>query len=103
LNNILDYVVLPQKGKLPHQDKELEYSEQFIQKRKQHSAVESVINALENHGLDRCSDHGIDSFKRYVALAVLARNLQKLGRLVQQKQLQWQKRREARLKLRLAA
>ena len=75
MNNILDYVVLPQKDKLPHQDKELEYSEQFIQKRKQHSAVESVINALENHGLDRCSDHGIDSFKRYVALAVLARNL----------------------------
>jgi hypothetical protein len=41
--------------------------------------VESAINALENHGLDRCLDHGIDGFKRYVSLAVLARNIQILG------------------------
>jgi IS5 family transposase len=54
LNKILDYVVLPKKGKLSQQDKQLEYSDQFIQKRKKHSAVESAINALENHGLDRC-------------------------------------------------
>jgi hypothetical protein len=26
--------------------------------------VESGINALENHGLDRCPDHGINGFKR---------------------------------------
>ena len=31
-----------------------------------------TINALEVHGLDRRPDHGIDSFKPYVALAVLA-------------------------------
>jgi hypothetical protein len=34
---------------------------------------------LEVHGLDKCPDHGIEGFKRYVALAVLARNIQKLG------------------------
>jgi len=94
LNKLLDFTVLPKKGKLSQQDKELEYSEEFIEKRKQHPAVESGINALENHGLDRCPDHGIDGFKRYVALAVLARNLQNLGHLVQQKELQRQKRRE---------
>jgi len=49
------------------------------QARKQHSAVESAINALEVHGLDKCPDHGIDAFERYVALAVLSRNIQKLG------------------------
>ena len=43
------------------------------------TAVESAINALEAHGLDRCPDHGIDGFKRYIALAVLARNIQRLG------------------------
>ena len=100
LNKILDFVALPKKGKLSQQDKELEYSEEFIKQRKQHPAVESGINALENHGLDRCPDHGLAGFKRYVALAVLARNLQKLGHLVQQKELQRQKCRE---KSRLAA
>ena len=34
---------------------------------------------MEAHGLDRCPDHGIDGFKRYIALAVLARNIQRLG------------------------
>ena len=39
------------------------------------------MESLEQHGLDRCPDHGIDGFKRYVALAVLARNVQRLGAL----------------------
>ena len=97
LNKILDFVVLPKKSKLSQQDKEVEYSEEFIKQRKQHPAVESGINALENHGLDRCPDHGINGFKRYVALAVLARNLQKLGHFVQQKELQRYKRQEKSL------
>jgi hypothetical protein len=29
--------------------------------------------------VDRCPDHGIDGFKRYVALAVVAPNLHRLG------------------------
>jgi hypothetical protein len=31
------------------------------------------------HGLNKCTDHGIDDFKRYVALAIVARNVQRLG------------------------
>ena len=58
-------------------------------------AVESSINALENHGLDRCLDHGLHGFERYVALSVLARNIQILGHLLQQKELKKQKRRKA--------
>ena len=95
LQNILDYVVLPKKGRLSAKDKEVEQSEEFIESRRKHSAVESSINALENHGLDRCLDHGLDGFKRYVALAVLARNIQILGHLIQQKELKRQKRRKA--------
>jgi len=95
LANILDYVVLPKKGRLSAKDKEIEHSEEFIESRRKHSAVESSINALENHGLDRCLDHGLHGFKRYVALAVLARNIQILGHLIQQKELKKQKRRKA--------
>ncbi len=54
--------------------------------RQQHSAVESAINALEQHGLDVCPDHGIDGFKRYVALAVVARNVQRLGAVLREQE-----------------
>lgn len=84
LANELDTVVLPKKGKLSEKDKEREHSDEFKRARKQHSAVESAINALEVHGLDVCPDHGIEGFKRYVALAVVARNIQRLGVLVRQ-------------------
>jgi len=94
LNERLDLVVLPKKGKLSASDKEREYSDEFIYYRHRHSAVESGINALENHGLDRCRDHGLDGFKRYVALAVLGRNLQKLGAVLQAKELKRRKRKK---------
>jgi IS5 family transposase len=95
LSDILDVVVLPKKGRLSAQDKEIEQSAEFILSRRKHSAVESCINALENHGLDRCLDHGLHGFKRYVALSVLARNIQILGHLVQQKELTRRKRKKA--------
>ena len=85
---LLDKVILPRKGKLSAINKEIENSEEFKEARRKHSAVESSINALENHGLDRCLDHGIHGFKRYVGLSVLARNIQILGHILQQKQLQ---------------
>jgi len=84
---LLDKVILPRKGKLSAINKEVENSEEFKEARRKHSAIESSINALENHGLDRCLDHGIHGFKRYVGLAVLARNIQILGHILQQKQL----------------
>jgi hypothetical protein len=87
LEQLLDNVVLPRKGKLSGQDKEREHSPEFIHARYKHSAVESAINAVENHGLDRCLDHGIEGFKRYVGLAVVARNMQRLGRILQQREL----------------
>jgi len=95
LTTILNYVILPKKGRLSAKDKEVEQSEEFVESRRKHSAVESSINALENHGLDRCLDHGFHGFKRYVALAVLARNIQILGHLIQQKELRRQRRRKA--------
>ena len=102
LREILDNVVLPRKGKLSAINREIENSEEFREARRKHSAVESSINALENHGLDRCHDHGIKGFKRYVGLAVLARNLQILGHFIQQKELKRVQRLERKRKLQLA-
>ncbi len=79
LKEYLNFVVLPKKGRLNQQEKEHEYSEEFKFAKRKHSAVESAINALQVHGLNVCPDHGIVGFKRYVALAVVARNIQKLG------------------------
>jgi hypothetical protein len=93
--NILDYVVLPKRGRLSAKDKQIQQSEEFVESRRKHSAVESSIHALENHGLDRCLDNGLHGFNRYVALSVLARNIQILGHLIQQKELKVQKRRKA--------
>lgn len=99
LGHILKQVILPKKGKLTPREKDVERSPMFVSMKRQHSAVESAINALGNHGLDMCPDHGISGFKRYVAIAVLARNIQNLGNIIQQKELKRQARKE-KVKLR---
>lgn len=61
----------------------------------------TVKMGLEVHGLDRCLDHGIDGFKRYVALAIVARNIHRIGDILhkrEEKELQ----RKARKKLKAA-
>jgi len=92
LQGLLDDVVLPKKGKLSAAEKRIEFSGEFIEARHKHAAVESAINALENHGMDRCLDFGLKGFKRYVALAVLARNIQILGAKLRQRSLARQRR-----------
>ena len=95
LKEQLAQVALPRKGKLSQQAQAAEQSETFIKARRAHSAVESAINALEVHGLDICLDHGIDGFKRYVALAVVARNIHRIGAILwQQEQLREQRKRK---------
>lgn len=95
LKKILETLVLPKKGKRNKAEQEEETSEEFIRYKRKHSAVESGINGLENHGLDRCVDHGIHGFKRYISLAVLARNLQIIGHHIQQKELKRSQRKAA--------
>jgi len=95
----LDHLVLPKKGRCNKQEKERESSEAFKTSKRKHSAVESGINALEVHGLDKCLDHGITGFKRYIALAIVARNIQKLGSELIKKTRKQEKRRRDRDKL----
>lgn len=94
LQNLLEFVILPRKGKLSPSDRMLENSPDFVRGRRNHSAVESGINGLENHGLDRCLDHGIVGFKRYVSFAILARNIEKLGCLIHSKEVKKLKKME---------
>ena len=82
LAEVIPLSVLPKKGKCNAAEHAREHNPRFQRLRGQHAAVESAINALEAHGLDRCPDHGIDGFKRYVALAVVARNLHRLGAIL---------------------
>lgn len=86
LKSRLECVVLPKKGRPSQADKARESEPEYIELRKQHSAVESAINALGAHGLDKCRDHGITGFKRYIAMAVVARNIQRLGCVLQQQE-----------------
>jgi hypothetical protein len=84
----LEIVILPKKGRLSEADKARESDPDFARLRRQHSAVESAINALGVHGLNKCPDHGIDGFKRYVALAIAARNIQRLGAVLREQEQQ---------------
>ena len=92
LKDELELVVLPRKGKLSQQAQQIEQSPEFIKARRKHSAVESAINALQVHGLDMCPDHGIGGFKRYVALAVVARNIHRIGAILWQQEQERAKR-----------
>lgn len=94
----LERVVLPKKGKLGVADKQRENDPEFQRLRRCHSAVESAINALEVHGLDQCPDHGIGGFKRYAALAVVARNLHRLGAILYEQERAAQKRKRGTYK-----
>ncbi|MDG5997033.1 MAG: ISNCY family transposase [Candidatus Brocadia sp.] len=78
-------VILPKKGKKNKAEQEEESGKTFKKLRHKHSAVESDINRLEHHGLDRCPDKGLHAFKRYCAMGVLAANLHKLGNVLQEK------------------
>ena len=86
LSEILDAFALPKKGKLSEADKSIQSSDNYIKAKQKHSAVESAINALDNHGLDRCPDHGKLGLERYVAIAIVSRNIQRIGSILQKRE-----------------
>lgn len=78
----IEHVILPKRGRLNKEDKERESAKKFKELRHAHSAVESNINMLEHHGLNRCMDKGLHGYKRCVGLSVLAYNLHQLGNVL---------------------
>jgi len=73
-------VIMPRKGKKNKSESEEENQKIFKKFKNKHSAIESNINELEHHGLDRCPDRSYDHFKRYIGLAVCAYNLKRIGK-----------------------
>ena len=63
-------VVLPKRGRHNKEDKQGESDANFRQLRHAHGAVESNINMLEHHGLNRCMDKGLHFYKRCMGLSV---------------------------------
>lgn len=82
LSEKIPQVIMPKKGRLNKSEYNREHSSGFKALRHKHAAVESDINALEHHGLNRCPDKGIAHFRRYAALGVLALNLHRLGNIL---------------------
>lgn len=73
-------VVMPKRGKKNAAETERENGKRFVALRRAHSAVESQINSLEHHGLNRCLDVGLEGYLRYVGLGVMSYNLHVIGR-----------------------
>src|SRR6185436_439426 len=72
-------VIMPKRGKRNEAEQTRESARSFQRLRRKHHAIESDINALEHHGLNRCPDKGYDGYKRYIGFGILAYNLHKIG------------------------
>jgi len=84
LKSRLECVVLPKKGRPSQADKERVNEPEYIELHKQHSVVESAINALGVHGLDKCRDHGIPGLSCPAKTGPLQKNGLNPARLLQQ-------------------
>ena len=90
----IEQVILPKRGRHNKEDKARESVATFKKLRNAHSAVESNINMLEHHGLNRCMDKGLRNYKRCVGLSVLAYNLHILGNVLKANELAEEAKRE---------
>jgi IS5 family transposase len=71
------------KGQEKGHQQQKEGTVAFRKARQHHAGVESAIGALQSgNGLKRCRDKSKRGFERYVALGILGRNLQTLGKLL---------------------
>ncbi len=86
LEQILELVIMPKRGRLSHADKERASAPDFVEGRRQHPAVESAINNLNQRGLDLVRTHGKEGFGRTVALSVVAANVHRLGLQLKRKE-----------------
>jgi IS5 family transposase len=76
-------VILPQPGRKSEARKQHEKQRWFQQGRRWHVGVEGRISVLKRRNeLDRCRDHGIQGFDRWIGWGVIASNLLVVGRNV---------------------
>ena len=73
-------VVMPKRGKKNAVETARARAKKWGAMRRPHRAVESALNALAHHGLNRCLDLGLDGYRRYGGNGVLSCNLHGIGR-----------------------
>ncbi len=78
---------MPKAGKKSAKQEMKESEEQFVEKKRKHSAVEANINELEHCGANKVPDKGLNGFKKYVAWSVLSYNIKRLGKVVMEQEL----------------
>jgi len=83
LAKIVKTPCIPTKGEEKGRQQQKEGTVAFRKARQNHPGVESAIGALQaGNGLKRCRDRSKKGYERYVALGILGRNLQTLGKLL---------------------
>lgn len=83
LAEIVDTPCIAAKGQDKGRQQQKEGTVAFRKARQNHPGVESVIGALQKgNGLKRSRDRRKKGYERYVALGILGRNLQTLGKLL---------------------
>lgn len=83
LAKIVPHVCLPKSGAKQAAVQEREADEIYHAAKQRHSGIESAIGALQSgNGCVRCRDRSELGMQRYVALAVLGRNLHTFGKLL---------------------
>jgi hypothetical protein len=83
LAEIIQHPCLPKPGPKQSAEQQATATIKFHKARQRHAGVESAIGALQSgNGLKRCRDRSELGFGRYVALAILGRNLHTLGKLL---------------------
>jgi IS5 family transposase len=83
LGEIVSTPCIACKGQEKGRQQQKEGTVAFRKARQNHPGVESGIGALQSgNGLKRCRDKSKRGYERYVALGILGRNLQTLGKLL---------------------
>lgn len=75
-------LVLPKKGYRSQARQQIEREKEYKQLKRAHSSIESGINEVQVHGLEKVPDRGIIGYKRYIALGILGFNVHKLGAIL---------------------
>jgi IS5 family transposase len=83
LAEIMGTPCIASKGQEKGRQQQEEGTVAFRKARQRHPGVESAVGALQaGNGLKRCRDRSKRGYERYVALGILGRNLQTLGKLL---------------------
>ena len=83
LSELVTNLCLPKPGAKQSVTQLTDADDEFLAAQQNHPGIESAIGALQSgNALKRCRDHSEIGFERYMALAVLGRNLHTLGRLL---------------------